>query len=75
MNRKFERIEYIWIEIFCNIILVFTVTFDHLNASLLNNFFFFFFTDLRLFHNKPLNLAVFFHLEVMCSKDPLTKCM
>jgi len=35
MNRKFKRTAFIEIELFCNIINVYTVTFDKLNASLL----------------------------------------
>ncbi len=36
MNRKFKRKHLFDIEIYCNIINVFTVTFDQFNASLMN---------------------------------------
>ncbi len=42
MNRKFKRTVFFEIEIVCNIVNVFTITFNQLNASLLNksiNFF------------------------------------
>ncbi len=37
MNGKHKRTTFIWNDIFCNIINVFTVTFEQFNASLLNN--------------------------------------
>jgi len=40
MNRKFNEQHLFEIKILCNIIRVFTVTFNQLNASLLNHFFF-----------------------------------
>ncbi len=36
MNRKFKRTAFIWNRNLCNIINVFTVTFDQFNASLMN---------------------------------------
>ncbi len=36
MNRKFKRTALFEIEIFCNIIIDLTVTFDQFNASLIN---------------------------------------
>ncbi len=45
-------------EIFCNIINVFTVTFDQFNASLLNKSFNFF-TKINLTEPKPLNGSVY----------------
>ncbi len=35
MNRKFKRTALIWIEIFCEVIIVFHVIFDQFNASLM----------------------------------------
>jgi len=43
MNRKFNEQHLFEIKILCNIIRVFTVTFNQLNASLLNHFFIFIF--------------------------------
>ncbi len=36
INRNFKRRSFIWNRIFCNIIHVFTVTFDQVNVSLMN---------------------------------------
>ncbi len=36
MNRKFKKLHLFEVEIFCNIIDVFTLTFFQMNASLLN---------------------------------------
>ncbi len=36
MNRKFKRTALFEIEIFCNIINIFTITFDQFNMSLMN---------------------------------------
>ncbi len=47
MNRKFKRPHLFEIEIFCNIINVFTVTFDQFDASLLNKRSRFFSRDMK----------------------------
>ncbi len=61
MNRKSRRTAFIEIKIFCNIIIVFSVTFELCNASLLNKiinfilYFYFYYSKFLLTYSKLLN--------------------
>ncbi len=57
MNGKLKRIAFIEIGIFCNIINVFTVTFDKFNMSLLN----------KMNHCLPFFKCFFFLLQIVLS--------
>ncbi len=64
MNRKFKRTALIWIEIFCEVIIVFHVIFDQFNASLMKESINFckHFTDPKLLNSRVR------HIWLRCSQ-------